>query len=141
MQRDPKKAVVCILTDGQENASREFTKEQVKKMLEKCEKKDWLVLYLSADVNAFSDAESMGISGNRTMSFTSNAKGANVAPMAMSYATSDYRRMGRMGFNSSGGMAVYGCRASSNYDSSHDIGLDHMMSRNATKGKHKSSTK
>ena len=58
----PARVVMVIITDGQENASREFRKNQIEKMItEKAEKSDWQFVYLSADVNAFDDATSYGI--------------------------------------------------------------------------------
>jgi len=112
-QRNPKKAILVILTDGHENSSREFTKQQIKQMIADCEGKGWAVIYLSADANAFADGRSFGVGVNNIMPFTSDARGANVSTMAASYATSDYRSMGRLGH----GMSVYSARASTAYDS------------------------
>jgi hypothetical protein len=113
-QRNPKKAIIMILTDGHENSSHEFTKQQIKQMIADCEKKEWAVIYLSADANAFDDGRSVGVGSGNIMSFKQDARGAHVSTMAASYAVSDYRRMGRIG-----GMSCYSAQASNAYDSQH----------------------
>jgi Mg-chelatase subunit ChlD len=113
-QRNPKKAIIVILTDGHENSSHEFTKQQIKQMIADCEKKGWVVIYLSADANAFDDGKSFGVGVNNIMSFTSDTRGANIGTMAASYASSDYRSSGSIG-----SMASYSARASSAYDKKH----------------------
>ena len=62
--RPGEKVSLVILTDGQENASTEHTKETVRKLLEdRQNNKDWLVTFLGADVDAFTDAHAIGVSG------------------------------------------------------------------------------
>jgi hypothetical protein len=111
--RDPKKAIIMILTDGQENSSREFNKTQIKQMMEDCKTKGWFVAYISANVDAFDDAQSVGIGRMQTSSFTPNAQGAHIAHMTASYATSDYRARGMSGMSN---MAVYSASARKKYD-------------------------
>jgi uncharacterized protein YegL len=109
--RNPNKVLIMILTDGHENSSKEFLKSQIKTMIADCEKKGWCVIYLSADQNSFDDGHSIGLGSNKIMSFTNDQKGAHVSTMAASYATSDYRRSGRIG-----GMSAYSMRANNEYD-------------------------
>jgi uncharacterized protein YegL len=45
--------IVCIITDGFENASREFSNEQVKALIAEREKMGWEFIYLAANANAF----------------------------------------------------------------------------------------
>jgi len=101
-----------ILTDGQENASHEFRKSQIKEMIDKCKEKNWYVAYLSADADAFEDAKSLGIGRSNTSFFSRNSDGANIAMMTCSYAASDYRTSGAKGMSS---MASYSARARSDY--------------------------
>ncbi|MEZ5997221.1 MAG: VWA domain-containing protein [Hyphomonas sp.] len=64
----PDKAVIVIMTDGQENASREVTKAGVKAALERAEKRGWEVVFLGAEFANFSDADAVGISAAKSMS-------------------------------------------------------------------------
>jgi hypothetical protein len=113
--RNPKKAIIMILTDGHENASKEFNKTEIKKLIAECEKKEWCVIYLSADASAFDDAGSIGIPMSNTTSFVGNARGAQTSTMAASYACNDYRTLGRLGR----GMTAYSTMAQQNYDTKH----------------------
>jgi len=53
-ERNPSKAIICILADGQENASREYNNSQIKEMIQKAENdKGWQVIYLAANQDGF----------------------------------------------------------------------------------------
>jgi len=115
-QRNPEKAIIVVLTDGHENSSHEFTKQAIKKMIADCEAKGWVVIYLSADPNAFDDGRTVGVGVNNIMSFSADQRGANIGTMAASYATAAYRSSGKIGMST---MAQYSSRASTQYDSTH----------------------
>jgi hypothetical protein len=63
----PDKAVIAIMTDGQENASREVTRENAKAALDAAQKKDWQVIFLGADFGRFDDAVGVGVRGSKSM--------------------------------------------------------------------------
>ena len=87
----PGKVVMVIITDGRENASREFQKPQIEKMIKKKEKDDWQFVFLSSDLGAINDAEHYGFSKNRTMAFDKNSKGTSSMYSSVSNRISDYR--------------------------------------------------
>jgi Mg-chelatase subunit ChlD len=61
-QDRPGLVIFVIMTDGQENSSREFTKIQVKEMIQDQQAKyGWHFTFLGADQDAFADARGMGI--------------------------------------------------------------------------------
>mgnify|MGYP006291390079 CR=1 FL=1 len=71
----PGSVVVAILTDGNENASREFDAQEIKGMIEEQESKySWVFAYLSADKDAISDAGKIGIARNMTHQFSANTQ-------------------------------------------------------------------
>lgn len=62
--RDGEKVGLVILTDGLENASKEHTKETIRKLLtDRQDNKGWLVTFLGADIDAFAEAGAIGIKG------------------------------------------------------------------------------
>ena len=61
----PGLVVVVILTDGQENASKEFSKKKVQEMIShQQEVYKWQFIYLGANQNAFAEAGELGIVGS-----------------------------------------------------------------------------
>lgn len=62
-------ATLIILTDGQENASRTYTKAHIKDLLEQKQKDGWTIIYLGANQDAFAEAGSMGIAAANTVNY------------------------------------------------------------------------
>lgn len=62
-----------IITDGEENSSREANKTIVKNRLTALEAKGWVVMYLGANVDAFHEAGQIGISMRGTAGYSNNA--------------------------------------------------------------------
>lgn len=67
--KEPTEMVVVILTDGQENASREYSREQVKSLIAQQEKAGWRFVFLGADQDAFAAAGGIGIRSDTTLSY------------------------------------------------------------------------
>ena len=78
------KVMFVITTDGHENSSREFKKEQIKEMIEG--HKEWEFMYIGADVDSYSEASSIGISASHTASYRKSKKGINMLYDAVSVA-------------------------------------------------------
>ena len=54
--------MMVIITDGQENASREYYSQKVKEMIQELEKSEnWQFIYLGADMENFADADTLGL--------------------------------------------------------------------------------
>lgn len=88
----PEKVMVCILTDGQENSSREFTRPKIKEMIEhQRDKYKWEFAFLAANQDAFAEAGSMGISANMTANFTPDAAGTKRAYASLDMMATSYR--------------------------------------------------
>lgn len=66
-------AVLLIITDGGENESRQFSKEQIQKLIKDREALNWKVLYLGANVDAFSEAGRIGLSASNAANFDADA--------------------------------------------------------------------
>lgn len=63
----PEKAVIVIMTDGEENSSHEMTKTSAKAALDRIRAKGWEVVFLGAEFSNFDDAESVGQTASRNM--------------------------------------------------------------------------
>jgi len=63
----PEKAVLVVMTDGAENASREMTGVGAKAALDRARARGWEVVFLGAEFANFSDAESVGVSGRKQL--------------------------------------------------------------------------
>jgi len=72
----PEKVIVAILTDGHENASKEFSLPVIRDMISHYSTDlKWDFIYLAASQDAFSEAGQMGISADNTLQFTANKAG------------------------------------------------------------------
>ena len=72
----PEKVIFVINTDGEENSSREFTRSKVKEMIEhQQEKYSWGFLFLGANIDAETEAESIGISRNFAAKYATSSRG------------------------------------------------------------------
>lgn len=83
--------LVVILTDGQENSSKEYTKEQIKNLIEQKEREGWEFMYLGANQDAFAEAGGIGISFQNTQNWTANAIGTQSAFTSISVNSLRYR--------------------------------------------------
>ncbi len=63
----PQKAVLVIMTDGEENSSREMTKATTRAALDRVRAKGWEIVFLGAEFSNFDDAEGVGQSASRNM--------------------------------------------------------------------------
>ena len=78
------KVLVVIITDGKENASKEWKKPDVKKLIEELQEKGYEFVFLGADIDAVSVAGGIGISQERSMKFKKTGAGVQANFKAMS---------------------------------------------------------
>lgn len=93
----PKKrsnVIFLTTTDGQENASREYTGQQVRELVEKKKKSKWEFLFVGANIDSFGVGGSMGLSRNMTSNYTQSHEGTQSVYNAMNVAVSNYRDSG-----------------------------------------------
>jgi len=91
----PGKVIFFIITDGEENASEEFSNEKVKEMVALQKNTySWEFIFLGANIDSFSVARNMGISADRAFDYVAEPKGIRDVQLAMSVAVANYRRRG-----------------------------------------------
>jgi von Willebrand factor type A domain len=86
----PQKAVIVIMTDGEENSSREMTKTSAKAALDRIRKRGWEVVFLGTEFSNFNDAEGVGQSTSRNMAVAKeqlNDSMRGLAQKSKDYAT------------------------------------------------------
>ena len=87
----PGTVVVAIMTDGQENASREWTHAAVKALIEHQEQTyNWQFLYMGADQDAIEVGSSIGIARHNALTYSRS--NAVVALSAAGSMVGDLRR-------------------------------------------------
>ena len=75
----PEHTVFVIITDGLENASRHYTAERVKQMIEKEKNKyGWEFLFLGANIDAVETASHFGIAQDRAVTYRSDSQGTRL---------------------------------------------------------------
>jgi uncharacterized protein YegL len=89
----PAKVLVCIVTDGKNNASHEYTKDGIRSLIQQCEGENWNFVYLAANQSAFEVGTSFGVSGGNTYSFAATGAGANAMSGVMNMVSTSYRSM------------------------------------------------
>lgn len=72
---NPDKALLVIMTDGMENASREVTKDGAKAALDRARAKGWEVVFLGAEFANFDDAEGVGQAAAKNMAVSKDNLG------------------------------------------------------------------
>ncbi len=75
----PSEVVLVVLTDGQENSSRQFNRKKIKALLAAKQEMGWRVLFLSADLSAVDEAVDSGFRGSRSAYFDKSAQGISQA--------------------------------------------------------------
>ena len=88
----PEKTIFVITTDGMENASKEYTYDRVRKMIEhEQEKYGWEFLFLGANIDATKEAARFGITEDRAANYHADHEGTAVIYEAMSEAVCNVR--------------------------------------------------
>lgn len=75
----PEHTLFVITTDGMENASRYYTSDQVKNMIERQkEKYGWEFLFLAANIDAVETARKYGIGKDRAVNYRADSRGTRL---------------------------------------------------------------
>ena len=91
----PTKTLFVIITDGMENASREYTYDKVKQLItHEQEKYGWEFLFLGANMDAVETAEQLGIQADRAVQYKSDPEGTRLNYQVLEEAVKSVRDCG-----------------------------------------------
>jgi|TARA_R110000824_G_scaffold106610_15_gene252096 Mg-chelatase subunit ChlD len=81
---------VSILTDGDENDSKEFTREDVQKIFKKVDKKNWGLTFMGTTQGAVEAAVSLGIKRSNTLQYSNDIQGTKAANVSRNFSKQMY---------------------------------------------------
>ena len=91
LEKTDRDIIMVIITDGEENASREYKGNAIKNIIEQKEKDNWKFVYLGANQDAISVGGAMGMSDKSTLSWATNDNSIGATYAAFSSNTRSYR--------------------------------------------------
>lgn len=95
-----KPKVLCVvITDGQENSSREYSYGNVKQLISAQQKKGWEFLFLGANIDAIKEASRLGIRPSNAVKYRNDRPGVRKNFKAVNRAVSSYARAGSIAKN------------------------------------------
>ncbi len=82
------KVLFVIMTDGMENASREFSKEKIRNLIGN---HNWEFIYIGADIDSYTEAGNIGIKRTHTANYRKTREGFQEVFLSMADATDSLR--------------------------------------------------
>jgi len=99
---DKNNVLIVVQTDGNENRSRENTKDQLKELITGKEKDGWAFTFIGAGIDAFKEAGQYGFSRGSTMSYSMDSSMDSfdaIAGNALKYANSGLKGSANVAFS------------------------------------------
>jgi hypothetical protein len=87
--------VVAIVTDGLENHSTRFTRQQVFQLIEERRKAGWVFVFLGADQDTYAAGEEMGVAPTARVAWQKTPAGVRKMWRDLSYSTEAHRAKSR----------------------------------------------
>jgi len=91
------KVMFVIITDGEENSSREYSAEKIRAQIERQKTKyGWEFIFLGANIDAVETAGRFGISADRAQNYHADSEGVELNFRVMSEAVATFRECAAM---------------------------------------------
>ena len=91
------KVMFVIITDGEENSSREYSAEKIKAQIERQKTKySWEFIFLGANIDAVQTASRFGIAPDRAQNYHADSEGVELNFRVMSEAVATFRECSAM---------------------------------------------
>ena len=95
---EKRRVIFFIMTDGQENDSKEYDRASVKAMIETATKEyNWNFIFMGANIDSVSEAASIGIDSKHAVDYDYNGAGIRQSFDRMDAAVSEMRETGTVG--------------------------------------------
>lgn len=94
LQGHPISVLCVIITDGEENSSKLYTRDQVSERIAELTKLGWTFTYLGANQDAWQVGRSLGIQAGNTMSYAATNTGTQIMYASLARSTSVYLAKG-----------------------------------------------
>jgi len=97
----PERILFIIVTDGGENASREFSRPQVFEMIEKVKRDhDWGFTFIGANQDAIGTGSGLGISRGSSVNYRATSQGVRSMSKSVSCYVDDFLESGEASYES-----------------------------------------
>jgi uncharacterized protein YegL len=91
------KVMLVIITDGEENSSREYSAKRIKQMIERQKSRyEWEFIFLGANIDAVETAGRFGISADRAQNYHADSEGVELNFLVISEAVTTFRECASM---------------------------------------------
>ncbi|MFT7649266.1 MAG: ADP-ribosylglycohydrolase [Candidatus Poriferisodalaceae bacterium] len=83
--------LVAVITDGHENSSREFARDEIAQLISERDDAGWTFIFLGANIDSFGEARSMGMQRGQAGDWDHTADGIAYSFEQVSHASTLYR--------------------------------------------------
>jgi len=99
----PERVLFVIITDGQENASKEYSREQIVDLISTNENTNgWDFTFLGANLDAISEGSSLGVRGGKSFNYVATAAGIKDMTRSLGKYATDYLATGEAEYEDNG---------------------------------------
>ena len=92
LEQKPDKVVFVIITDGQENSSREFKRSQIMEMIKRHEDEmDWDFVFIGANQDAIAEGSNMGVRATNSLNYAASGEGVRCMYSSLTSNMTSYR--------------------------------------------------
>jgi uncharacterized protein YegL len=93
----PSKVIFVTITDGHENASKEFTYKKIKEMISHQQSKySWEFIFIGANIDAVKEAENLGIKASMAANYIADGEGTGVVYSSLAENVASFRSKGKV---------------------------------------------
>lgn len=97
---EKRRVLIMIMTDGKENASTEYNKATIKKLVEETTKNyGWNYIFMGANIDSMAEASSIGIRRDYAVNYSHDEEGVAESFGMMNKAASSMRKKGNVSEN------------------------------------------